>query len=105
MAKKGQKFQTYGEEFKTEAVQAYLGGKGSYVTLSKQLGIRSKTQLENWVKKYKAGEAYDTRKGSLSPLKGRPRTTFASVEEERDYLKAQVDYLKKRYPNLVQEGS
>lgn len=29
----------------------------------------------------------------------------ASVEEERDYLKARVDYLKKRYPNLVQEGS
>jgi hypothetical protein len=25
------------------------------------------------------------------------------VEEERDYLKAQVDYLKKRYPNLVKE--
>ncbi len=25
---------------------------------------------------------------------------FKSVEEERDYLKAQVEYLKKRYPNL-----
>jgi transposase len=86
-------------------VQAYLAGKGSYKVLAVQFGIRSKTQLKNWVKKYKAGEAYDTRKGSTSPLKGRPRTTFNSVEEERDYLKMQVDYLKRRYPNLVQEAS
>ncbi|XOJ02550.1 hypothetical protein ACMX2M_12740 [Paenibacillus polymyxa] len=35
-------------------------------------------------------------------MKGRPRTNFGSVEEERDYLKAQVDYLKKRYPALSQ---
>ena len=42
-------------------------------------------------------------KARLNPLKGRPRTVFGSVEEERDYLKAQVDYLKKRYPNLVKE--
>ncbi|AKG33301.1 helix-turn-helix domain-containing protein [Paenibacillus durus] len=103
MAKKGQKFQTYGEEFKTAAVQAYLEGTGSYTTVSARLGIRSKTQLQEWVKKYKTGEAYDTRKGLTNPLKGRQRTKFASVEEERDYLKAQVDYLKKRYPNLVRE--
>ncbi|PQP81642.1 hypothetical protein C0Q44_18245 [Paenibacillus sp. PCH8] len=36
-------------------------------------------------------------------VKGRPRKAFGSLEEERDYLKAQVDYLKKRYPNLVKE--
>lgn len=29
---------------------------------------------------------------------------FTSAEEERDYLKAQVDYLKKRYPNLVTDS-
>ncbi len=28
MAKKGQSFQSYSEAFKTEAVQAYLEGKG-----------------------------------------------------------------------------
>ncbi|MFF2911728.1 hypothetical protein [Paenibacillus sp. NPDC057934] len=38
-------------------------------------------------------------------MKGRPRTAFSSIEEERDYLKVQVDYLKKRYPNLVTERS
>ena len=52
----------------------------------------------------KTGKRFDERKKQiLNPLKGRPRTAFGSVEEERDYLQAQVDYLKKRYPNLVKE--
>lgn len=32
--------------------------------------------------------------------KGRPKTKFASVGEEMAYLKAEIEYLKKRYPNL-----
>ncbi|MGM1049277.1 MAG: hypothetical protein ACQEXX_24500 [Bacillota bacterium] len=67
------------------------------------LGIRSCSQLKVWVRKYRNGEAFDIRKGSSNPMRGRPRTTFFSIEEERDYLKAQVDYLKKKYQNLVKE--
>ncbi|OAB38895.1 hypothetical protein PMSD_06030, partial [Paenibacillus macquariensis subsp. defensor] len=51
------------------------------------------------------GEKLDVRKGQSNPLKGRSGKVFETVEEERDYLKAQVDYLKKRYPNLVREAS
>lgn len=50
MAKKGQKFQTYEEEFETAAVQAYLEGTGSYTTISARLGTRSKIQLQEWAK-------------------------------------------------------
>ncbi|AWP27273.1 transposase [Paenibacillus sp. Cedars] len=103
MAKKGQVFQSYTEEFKLRAVQCYLEGSMSYQAVADKLGIRSCTQLKTWVRKYRDGEVFDTRKGSGSPMKGRPRTTFSSIEEERDYLKAQVDYLKKRYPNLLKE--
>ncbi|MBE7124119.1 transposase, partial [Bacillus cereus] len=39
-------------------------------------------------------------KGLKNPLKGRPRTKFDSMEEELEYYKAQVAYLKKQYPNL-----
>ncbi|SDX49220.1 hypothetical protein SAMN05444487_12012 [Marininema mesophilum] len=31
------------------------------------------------------------------------RKHFDSLEEENAYLKAQVDFLKKRYPNLLKE--
>jgi transposase len=103
MATKGQQFQQYTEEFKLEAVKAYLKGIMSYKVVSEELGIRNCTQLKVWVRRWKNGEVFDVRKGITNPLKGRPRTFFDTVEEERDYLKAQVDYLKKRYPNLVKE--
>ncbi|MNC50925.1 Transposase [compost metagenome] len=103
MAKKGQTFNTYTEEFKLKAVKAYLEGSASYKVVAKQEGIRNCSQLKVWVKKWQNGESFDERKGVENPLKGGPRTSFRSVEEERDYLKAQVDYLKKRYPNLVKE--
>jgi transposase len=105
MAKKGQKFNSYTEEFKRKAVIKYINGSKSYQTLAGELGMRSCTQLKVWVRKWKEGESFDTRGGSgiSNPLKGRPRTNFTSVEEERDYLKVQVDYLKKQYPNLTKE--
>ncbi|WP_375142944.1 transposase [Paenibacillus sp. D2_2] len=103
MARKGQTFNTYTEEFKLKAVQAYLKGSASYKVVAEREGIRNCSQLKVWVKKWKNGESLGKSKGEVNPLKGRPRTSFGSVEEERDYLKAQVDYLKKRYPNLVKE--
>ena len=41
----------YTDELKLQAVQSYLNGEGSYVTLAKRYGLKSKTQLENWVKR------------------------------------------------------
>lgn len=103
MAKKGQIFQTYTEEFKLKAVRAYVEGSSSYKVVAEREGIRNCSQLKVWVKKWQSGESFDERKSVMNPLKGRPRTSFGSLEEERDYLKAQVDYLKKRYPNLIKE--
>jgi transposase len=104
MAKKGQTFNQYTEEFKLAAVQEYLKGSSSYKLVAEKLDIRHCTQLKVWVKKWLAGEVFDVRSDKkLTPLSGRPRTVFRTVEEERDYLKAQVNYLKKRYPNLVKE--
>lgn len=104
MAIKGMKFQSYTEEFKRLAVERYLNGDGSYQTLSNELGIRNSTQLKNWVKKFEEGINLTDQRGKKSPtdtpFKGRPKTKFKSVEEERDYYKAQADYLKKQYPNL-----
>lgn len=103
MAKKGQVFNSYTDEFKQKAVMKYINGSKSYQLLTDELGMRNCTQLKVWVRKWKKGESFDTRSGVSNPLKGRPRTNFTSVQEERDYLKAQVDYLKKQYPNLIKE--
>lgn len=103
MPVKGQIFQHYTEEFKLKAIEMYLNSEGSYRSLSDQLGLRSATQLKNWVKKFGEGKKLVDQRGKNSstdnPLKGRPKTRFQSVVEDRDYYKAQVEYLKKRYPN------
>lgn len=103
MAKKGQTFRTYSEEFKIKAVEAYLNGEGSYISLAKDLGIRNASQLKTWVRKYQSGCPLRDSRGMYSeenPLIGRPKKKFESIEQELEYYKAQVHYLKKRYPNL-----
>lgn len=100
---------SYTNDFKLEVVQAYLAGNESYISIAKRFGIQNKTQVERWVKKFKEVgtlEAFNRlpssgsgAKGVKNPLKGK-RIYFKSVEEERDYYKAQVEYLKKQYPNL-----
>ncbi|GAB6523895.1 transposase [Bacillus cereus] len=104
MAKKGQIFQPYTEEFKRKAVMMYINGEKSDQILSNELEIRSPTQLKDWVKKHKQGEPLADQRGGesreLNPFHRLSKTTFKSIAEERDYLKAQVEYLKKQYPNL-----
>jgi len=108
MAKTGQTFQRYSEEFKQKAITLYERKGMSYEAVAKELGVPSSTQIKTWVRKHRNGESLEDQRGTASkgayPFKGRPRTKFATVEEERDYLKAQVEYLKKRYPNLHGEG-
>lgn len=103
MAKKGSTFQTYSNELKIQAVESFLNGEGSQSAIAKKYGLKSRTQLIEWVRKYQeTGGISDSRgkssgnKGLKNPLKGRPRTRFDSME----YYKAQVAYLKKQYPNL-----
>lgn len=108
MANKGQTFNEYTEELKQRAIDMYENGGLSYLAVANALGIRNCSQVKVWVKKSRQQEPLhdNRRKGTISnPFIGRPRTKFSSVEEERDYLKAQVEYLKKRYPNLHGEGS
>ncbi|WP_439711241.1 transposase, partial [Bacillus wiedmannii] len=107
MVKTGDTFQTYSNELKIQVVKSYLKGEGSQSAIAKKYKLKSRTQLMNWVRKYQeTGDISDLRRnnggngGLKNPLKGRLRTKFNSVEEELEYYKAQVAYLKKRYPNL-----
>lgn len=104
MAKKGQKFANYTPEFKMAAVRLYLEEGLSYKAVAKQLGVPSHTQIRQWVKKYRNGDSLEDKRqrGIRKPAwrTGRPKTKFASIEEELAYVKAEVEYLKKQYPNL-----
>ncbi|WP_038599888.1 transposase, partial [Paenibacillus sp. sgz500992] len=52
MARKGQVFQQYTEDFKMAAVREYLKGSASYNVVTEMLGIRNSTQLKVWVRKH-----------------------------------------------------
>ena len=94
MAKKGQTFSQYTEGLKKEVVRLKLEEGWSYRMLWETFGIKSDAQIAEWVKKVKNGESFDDQRGNWN------RKNFSSVEEENAYLKAQVEYLKKRNPNL-----
>lgn len=93
MAKKGQAFTTYTEELKREVVRLKLEG-WSYRQLRERFGIKSDAQIAEWVRKVQNGESFEDQRGKWN------KKNFSSVDEEIDYLKAQVEYLKKRNPNL-----
>ncbi|SCZ11713.1 Helix-turn-helix domain-containing protein [Lysinibacillus sp. TC-37] len=94
---------------KLEVVQAYLKGNERPQKIAEKYGIQNRSQVVAWVKKFKemgSIKAFNRlpsvgsgAKGVKNPLKGK-RVHFKDVEEERDYYKAQVEYLKKQYPNL-----
>jgi hypothetical protein len=55
---------------------------------------KSDAQIAEWVKKFRNGESFKDQRGVWN------RKHFSSLEEENAYLKAQVEYQKKRNPNL-----
>ncbi len=96
-----QKFKTYSDELKLQVVKSYLNGEGSQSAIAKKYKLRSRTQLMNWVRKsQKTSDISDLRgqnggnNGLKNLLKGRVSTKFDSIEEELEYYKAQVAYLK-----------
>ncbi|MGL4998147.1 MAG: IS3 family transposase [Cetobacterium sp.] len=89
----------YSKEFKLEVVKKYLNGEEGSKTLAKKMGVRSNSQIKDWVKKYKIlGEIafdFETRGRFTGSRKGRPRTKFETLEEEIKYLRMENEYLKK----------
>ena len=71
----------YSIEFKIQAVEAYLRGEGSLVTLSKKFGIVHKETLREWIMWYnghKEIKRHNGAKGEIYMTKGRKTT-----QEER----------------------
>lgn len=113
MGKNGQTSKRYSEEFKLCTVEMYEKGGMVYRAIAKELGIPSKTQVLQWVRKKNSGQGFVDQRGkncsSDTPFVGRPRTKFATVEEERDVQKATLhsdqgfQYTSRQYNKRIKE--
>lgn len=83
MRKERRKNNKYSTELKLQAVQDYIAGKGSLPEICKRYGIRSKTQLRDWIKWYNGHKVIRRRtsaKGEIYMTKGRKTTQEERVE-------------------------
>ena len=76
----------YSKELKQQAVWDYLAGRGSQDDICKKYGIRSRSKLQIWIKKYNGHEELKTSGtgGSSIMTKGR-KTTFEERVEIASY--------------------
>ena len=74
-----QKNQVYSPETKLSAVTDYLNGVGSLQSIAAKYGLRSKTQLQKWIKMYNEGKDF------LNKMSGGSRMTTSrkTTKEER----------------------
>ena len=94
----------YSPEFKKEAVEKYLSGEtGGIRTAAKTLGLRSHTQLKNWIRLYKQDPELLKQDGRHlgkkdGIQKGKPKKVDLeklSLEEQIEHLKMENAILKK----------
>jgi len=62
MAKKGQKFMEYDNEFREKVVLDYLNSNLGYKKISEKYFIESRKTVETWVRKYKSIGTTDNQK-------------------------------------------
>ena len=95
------RYKQYSKELKEQAVQDYLSGRGSQQDICQRYGIRAKSKLQNWIKKYNDHEELKTSRtgGTVIMTKGR-KTTFDerveivqySIAHDHNYAETAVKY-------------
>lgn len=86
----------YSLELKTTAVEEYLRGNGSIRGICKQYGIRSKRQLQDWIKVYtghKELRATGGRGSGIYMTKGRTTTLDERIEIVSHCISTGKDYV------------
>ena len=95
MPRRKRKNKVYSTELKTEAVQAYLRGEGSYRDLCKKFGISHNDVLRQWVLWYNGHREFKERssaKGEIYMTKGRKTTQEERAEIVAFCIKHNKDY-------------
>ena len=102
-------YSRYDKNLKLSVVKAYLKSNVSAEMLAKEYGVKSDTQILDWVKKYKElGEkAFDRRRSSknmiLKKIKDISNEKNLSIKKENKYLRMENEYLKKLYILQLEE--
>ena len=71
--------QSYSPELKLQAVLDYLSGGGSQMVIAAKYGLRSKAQLQRWIKMYNEGRDFGQKRSGGSHMTTPRKTT----KEER----------------------
>ena len=83
----------YSEEVKAKAVEDYLSGKGSQATIAAKYGLRTKTQLQQWIKMYNSGRGFRHKMSGGSRMKqGRETTQEERVAIAKDCIATGENY-------------
>ena len=80
------KYKKYPKELKQQAVLNYLAGRGSQNDICKKYGIRSKSKLQIWIKKYNSHEDLKSSgTGGITIMTKGRKTTFEERVEIVQY--------------------
>ncbi|MFP4975827.1 transposase [Paenibacillus sp. CN-4] len=97
MAIKGQKFKSYTEEDKKEAIRLHVEEKWTYRQITEHLGIQVKNRVKKWMRKYRELGEY-----GLLDQRGR-REEYMDQDRYVQRLKRENDMLKKCLEIWMQE--
>ena len=78
---------TYSEETKIRAVEDYLDGNGTLIEIAAKYGLRSATQLRQWIKVYNSGRGFRKGMSGGSRMKeARPTTVDERIRIAKDCI-------------------
>jgi transposase len=80
----------YSAELKKTAVEDYLAGGGSHMDICKRYGIKSTSQLRNWILKYNGHEKLKTSGTGGTPIMTKGRAT--TYDERVDIVKFCIEH-------------
>ncbi|MEC0373692.1 transposase [Paenibacillus chibensis] len=98
MAIKGQKFKTYSEELKMEAIRLHVEEKWTYRQINDHLGIQDRGRMKRWMHKYREKGEF-----GLLDQRGR-RKEYLDQERYVQQLKRENAMLKKCLEIWMREG-
>ena len=82
----------YSREKKIQAVKEYLSGSSSLAVVAAKYGLRSKTQLREWIKVYNSGGDLSQRAGGRHMKTGRKTTQEERISIAKECLENECNY-------------